>query len=52
MKNWQSILLSPKTSIRDAMRCLDQGSLRICMVVNDRQQLLGTVTDGEVIPPP
>lgn len=47
MKSWQSILLSHKATIRDAMRVIDQGALRICMVVDESKRLLGTVTDGD-----
>lgn len=48
MKNWHSILLHQSSTIRDAMRSLDQGSLRICLLVNEHNQLLGTVTDGDI----
>lgn len=47
MKSWQSILLSPTSTIRDAMRAIDQGALRICMVVDENNRLIGTVTDGD-----
>lgn len=48
MKNWHSILLHQSSTIRDAMRSLDKGSLRICLLVNENNQLLGTVTDGDI----
>lgn len=48
MKNWYSVLLTHSATIRDAMRSLDMGSLRICLLVNDGGQLLGTVTDGDI----
>lgn len=47
MKNWQTILLPPTATIRDAMRTLDKGSLRIVLVCDAEQRLLGTVTDGD-----
>lgn len=47
MKNWQTILLPPAATIRDAMRTLDKGSLRIVLVCDAKQKLLGTVTDGD-----
>src|SRR5690606_21607024 len=34
-------------TIRDAMRTLDKGSLRIVLVCDAEQKLLGTVTDGD-----
>lgn len=47
MKNWQTILLPATATIRDAMRTLDKGSLRIVLVCDAEQKLLGTVTDGD-----
>lgn len=48
MKNWQSIILPPSATIREAMRSLDNGSLRICLIVDSENKLLGTVTDGDI----
>lgn len=47
MKSWKCIVLSPNDTIREAMRTLDKGSLRIVLVCNEEQKLLGTVTDGD-----
>ncbi|WP_417546569.1 nucleotidyltransferase family protein [Marinobacter sp.] len=47
MKSWECIVLSPNDSIRDAMRTLDKGSLRIVLICDAEQKLLGTVTDGD-----
>lgn len=47
MKHWHTILLPPTATIREAMRMLDQGSLRIVLVCDNGQKLLGTVTDGD-----
>jgi len=48
MKNWQSISLQPNATIRDAMRSLDNGSLRISLIIDVNNKLLGTVTDGDI----
>lgn len=47
MKNWQTILLPPTATIREAMRTLDKGSLRIVLICDEDRKLLGTVTDGD-----
>lgn len=47
MKNWQEILISPAATIREAMRTLDKGALRIVLVCDEERKLLGTVTDGD-----
>lgn len=48
MKSWHTILLNSNATIRDAMRAIDQGASRICMVVDESNRLIGTVTDGDV----
>ena len=44
----QSLFISPDTSIRSAMKCVDRGSCGIALVVDQERCLLGTVTDGDV----
>ena len=48
MKNWQSIILPPSATIRETMRSLDNGSLRISLITDRENKLLGTVTDGDI----
>ena len=48
MKDWKKILLSPHDSIREAIRIIDQGALKIALVVDGEQRLLGTVSDGDI----
>lgn len=45
---WKRTLLPPSTSLRDAIRNLDETALQIIMVVDAAGVLLGTVTDGDV----
>ena len=46
--NWRKALIHPTASIRDAIRIIDQGSLKIALVVDDSEKLLGVVTDGDI----
>lgn len=48
MKDWKTALLSPAANIRDAMRTIEQSSLRIALIVSEDNKLLGTVTDGDI----
>ena len=48
MNHWETTLVSPDTSLEDAIATLDRGALRIAMVVDDQRRLLGTLTDGDV----
>nr|WP_317200234.1 nucleotidyltransferase family protein [uncultured Psychrobacter sp.] len=48
MNNWKNVILTPKATIRDAMRIIDEAALRIGLVSNDQGKLIGTVTDGDI----
>lgn len=48
MKQWESTLIGPETTLEDAIATLDREALRIVMVVNAERRLLGTLTDGDV----
>lgn len=46
--NWQKIALTKDRSIKDALEVLDQGALRIALVVSCDHVLEGVVTDGDI----
>ncbi|MEO5378967.1 MAG: nucleotidyltransferase family protein [Magnetococcus sp. DMHC-6] len=48
MDNWQSVLLQPSTPIIEAMGIINNGALRVGLVVDDKNCLVGIVTDGDV----
>lgn len=48
MNNWESILVSPETSIIEAIRIIDDSTLQIALVVDENHKLIGTLTDGDV----
>ena len=48
MKNYQQILLSPNATLKSAMEIIDSGAMKIALVVDEGQKLLGTVTDGDI----
>ena len=48
MKPWKAVLVGPETSLEDAIATLDRGALRIAIVVDEKDCLLGTLTDGDV----
>ncbi|MBU0675964.1 MAG: nucleotidyltransferase family protein [Proteobacteria bacterium] len=48
MKDWKRTLVSPKTSIRDTIRQITESALQIALVTNAENNLLGTVTDGDI----
>lgn len=48
MKTWRQLLISPTTSIREAISRIDAGNAQIVLVADEQGKLLGTVTDGDV----
>ncbi|MDO7895442.1 nucleotidyltransferase family protein [Pseudomonas citrulli] len=48
MKQWQLTLVSPDITMEEAIATLDRVAMRIVLVVDDQQNLLGTVTDGDI----
>jgi dTDP-glucose pyrophosphorylase len=48
MKNWETVLISPQSTLLDAMAALDRGGLQIAVVVNEKRRVLGTLTDGDI----
>jgi len=48
MKDWKKVLISESTSIREAIKVIDEGAMQIALVVNASERLLGTITDGDV----
>lgn len=48
MKNWKLTLMSPRASILEALKIIDNSSLQIALVVDENKKLLGTVTDGDI----
>ena len=45
---WQDILVSPTTSMEETITVIDKGALKLALVVNNDNQLLGVVTDGDI----
>ena len=48
MKSWESILITPDTTIREAIAKIDAASTQIALVVDTDRRLLGTVSDGDI----
>lgn len=48
MKHWEAALVRPDTTLEKAIKVLDRAALRIVLVVDNQQKLLGTMTDGDL----
>jgi dTDP-glucose pyrophosphorylase len=42
------IKLSPSATIREALRVIDQGAMKIALIVDPDDRLIGTLTDGDI----
>jgi len=46
--NWESILIGPESTVRDALKIIDEGALRTALIVSEIRELLGIVSDGDI----
>ena len=43
---WKNVLIKPTSSLLDALEIINNEALRVVLVVDDNDHLLGVVTDG------
>lgn len=48
MNHFSKLLIASKATIREAMRCIDENSEGIAIVVGKDNCLIGTITDGDI----
>ncbi|MDN3379113.1 MULTISPECIES: nucleotidyltransferase family protein [unclassified Pseudoalteromonas] len=48
IKNWQKVIVSPTTTIREVLEIIDKEALRVAIVVLGCDTLVGIVTDGDI----
>lgn len=46
--NWSDTVLSQDCVISDAIKCLDKTGLKIVMIVDANNRLIGTISDGDI----
>ncbi len=47
-ENWQKILILPGTTMEETIAVIDQGTLKLALVVDEKRHLLGVVSDGDI----
>lgn len=47
-EQWKNVLIRPDNTIREALEIINREALRIALIVDIEQNLLGVVTDGDV----
>lgn len=48
MKSWRNALVKSDASLEQAIEVLDQAALRIALIIDNDEKLLGTLTDGDL----
>jgi len=48
MNNVAKVILSASASIKEAMESIDKNKIKIALVVDDSNRLIGTITDGDI----
>ncbi len=48
MKNIEKIILLPNATIKEAIRKIDDGAMKIALVTDEHLRLLGTISDGDI----
>lgn len=48
MNSISAIKLGPSSSIKEALKIIDSGAMQIAIVVDDKDRLIGTLTDGDI----
>lgn len=48
MNDYKKIILEPTSSLKRALEIIDTGAMRIALVVDENQRLLGTLSDGDI----
>jgi len=48
MKTYKDIFLNPNSTIKEALKIIDSGAMRIALVVDKNHKLIGTLTDGDI----
>ncbi|KNC91470.1 nucleotidyltransferase family protein [Trabulsiella odontotermitis] len=47
-QQWKNVLISPDSSILEALEIINKEALRVALVVNADNRLLGVITDGDI----
>jgi dTDP-glucose pyrophosphorylase len=48
IENWQKTVILPSSSVLSAIQAINTSVIQIALVVNEQEQLIGTVTDGDI----
>ena len=47
-RDWRRVLISPQTNLQKTIEVIDDQALQVALVVDQKERLLGVVTDGDI----
>ncbi|MCJ8327986.1 MAG: nucleotidyltransferase family protein [Campylobacterales bacterium] len=48
MKAYKNLILKKDSTIKEALEIIDSGAMKIALVLNEKEQLIGTLSDGDI----
>ncbi len=48
MKRYEKLILDSNATIKESLKIIDDGAMRIALVVNKEKKLIGTLSDGDI----
>lgn len=48
MQHWKNVLIRPDSTLREALEIINREALRIALVIDNNNKLLGVITDGDI----
>lgn len=48
MDKLKNLIITESSTIKEALKVIDAGAIRIALVINDKNELLGTLSDGDI----
>ena len=48
MKSYKNLLLQRTSTIKEALEVIDNGAMKIALVIDENENLIGTVSDGDI----
>lgn len=48
MTNYKKVVLKSTSTIKEALKIIDSGAMKIALVIDENEKLLGTLTDGDI----
>ena len=48
MKSYRDVLVNQHATIKEALSIIDKGAIRIAIVIDDNEKVVGTLSDGDI----